>query len=152
MTPYLDDGDVRLYLGDAIDVLRELPDESVHMAVTSPPFFGLRDYGTGTALPAIPAHGRSSMNPQPNPHDKAQLELEERRAGKILLDLIDTRAREIMLDLFLREVAPVLEDKTMRRIAREELASVMDAALADPQVHEHAKSLAGYVLQRLPDE
>jgi DNA modification methylase len=28
-------------------MLRELPDESVHMCVTSPPFFGLRDYGTG---------------------------------------------------------------------------------------------------------
>ena len=44
MTPYLDDGDVRLYLGDAIDVLRGMPDESVHMAVTSPPFYGLRSY------------------------------------------------------------------------------------------------------------
>jgi DNA modification methylase len=48
MTPYLDDGDVRLYHGDALDVLRSLPDRSVDMVATSPPFYGLRDYGTGT--------------------------------------------------------------------------------------------------------
>jgi DNA modification methylase len=47
MTPWLDDGDVRLYHGDNLDVLRELPDKSIHMCCTSPPFYGLRDYGTG---------------------------------------------------------------------------------------------------------
>lgn len=31
--------------GDVIDRLRELPDESVHCVVTSPPYWGLRDYG-----------------------------------------------------------------------------------------------------------
>jgi DNA modification methylase len=46
--PWLDDGDVRLYLGDARERLPELPDESVQCVITSPPFFGLRDYGTGT--------------------------------------------------------------------------------------------------------
>ena len=48
MTVYLDDGDFRLYHGDALETLKTLPDESVHMCVTSPPFYGLRDYGTGT--------------------------------------------------------------------------------------------------------
>jgi DNA modification methylase len=43
--PYLDDGDVRLYHGDVVDVLREMPDESVQTCVTSPPYWGLRDYG-----------------------------------------------------------------------------------------------------------
>ena len=42
---YLEDPDVTLYHGDCIDVLRELPEQSVHMCVTSPPFYGLRDYG-----------------------------------------------------------------------------------------------------------
>lgn len=46
--PWLDDGDVRLFHGDALERLRELPDESVHCIVTSPPFWGLRDYGTGS--------------------------------------------------------------------------------------------------------
>lgn len=30
--------------GDALDVLKTLPDQSVHMCVTSPPYWGLRDY------------------------------------------------------------------------------------------------------------
>jgi DNA modification methylase len=33
-------------IGDCRDVLRTMPDESVHCVVTSPPYFGLRDYGT----------------------------------------------------------------------------------------------------------
>lgn len=36
---------VRILQGDCRDVLRTLPDESVQMCVTSPPYFGLRDYG-----------------------------------------------------------------------------------------------------------
>lgn len=31
--------------GDALEVLKTLPDESVNMCVTSPPYLGLRDYG-----------------------------------------------------------------------------------------------------------
>ena len=48
LEPYLQDADCTLYCGDVLDVLRQLPDESVHMACTSPPFYGLRDYGTGS--------------------------------------------------------------------------------------------------------
>ena len=44
-SPYLDDGDVRLYLGDVTEVLREMDAESVQTCVTSPPYWGLRDYG-----------------------------------------------------------------------------------------------------------
>jgi DNA modification methylase len=40
-------GDATLYTGDVMEVLRALPDESVHCVVTSPPYWGLRDYGTG---------------------------------------------------------------------------------------------------------
>lgn len=36
---------VEIYQGDCREVLRELPDESVHCVVTSPPYWGLRDYG-----------------------------------------------------------------------------------------------------------
>lgn len=36
---------VRILTGDAREVLKTLPDESVHCVVTSPPYFGLRDYG-----------------------------------------------------------------------------------------------------------
>jgi DNA modification methylase len=36
---------VQILKGDCREVLRTLPDESVHCIVTSPPYFGLRDYG-----------------------------------------------------------------------------------------------------------
>lgn len=36
---------IRLRQGDWIEVLQTLPDESVHCCVTSPPYWGLRDYG-----------------------------------------------------------------------------------------------------------
>jgi DNA modification methylase len=36
---------IRAITGDCRDVLATMPDESVHCCVTSPPFFGLRDYG-----------------------------------------------------------------------------------------------------------
>jgi DNA modification methylase len=45
MTPWLDDGDVKLYHGDVLEVLRQLKPGSVQTCVTSPPYWGLRDYG-----------------------------------------------------------------------------------------------------------
>ena len=45
MEPYFDDGQVTLWLGDALEVLRTLPDGSVSMCCTSPPYYSLRDYG-----------------------------------------------------------------------------------------------------------
>lgn len=44
-TPYFTDEQTTLWLGDALEVLRELPDASVDCCITSPPYFGLRDYG-----------------------------------------------------------------------------------------------------------
>jgi hypothetical protein len=38
---------VCLYLGDAYEVLAAMPDGCVDCIVTSPPYWGLRDYGTG---------------------------------------------------------------------------------------------------------
>lgn len=43
--PYYSDSQVTLYLGDSLAVLKQLPDASVDCCVTSPPYFGLRDYG-----------------------------------------------------------------------------------------------------------
>ncbi len=47
LTPAFTDGIAKVYLGDALGVLRDLPDASVHCCVTSPPYWGLRDYGLG---------------------------------------------------------------------------------------------------------
>lgn len=39
MEPYLADTDMTLFQGDALVVLRGLPDKSVQMCATSPPFY-----------------------------------------------------------------------------------------------------------------
>ena len=38
----------KIKVGDNLESLKKLPDQSVHCVVTSPPYWGLRDYGTGT--------------------------------------------------------------------------------------------------------
>lgn len=45
---------VRVIQGDSMDVLRTLPDQSAHCCVTSPPYYGLRDYDVPpTNWPAV---------------------------------------------------------------------------------------------------
>jgi DNA modification methylase len=44
VTLFVDDQDFKLYVGDVREQLRQLPDESVHTVVTSPPYWGLRMY------------------------------------------------------------------------------------------------------------
>jgi DNA methylase len=41
----LEIGGATVLLGDCIACLKNLPEQSVQMCVTSPPYFGLRDYG-----------------------------------------------------------------------------------------------------------
>jgi len=45
VTPFVADPDFTLHVGDVREVLRELPAESTDCALTSPPFYALRDYG-----------------------------------------------------------------------------------------------------------
>src|SRR4051812_33237789 len=37
---------LKILNGDSREVLKTLPDESVHCVITSPPYYGLRDYET----------------------------------------------------------------------------------------------------------
>lgn len=46
---------MRILQGDALAVLRTLPDASVHCCVTSPPYWGLRDYGIDVQLGLEPS-------------------------------------------------------------------------------------------------
>jgi DNA modification methylase len=68
VVPFIADADFTLYVGDALETLREFDDESVHCVVTSPPYWGLRDYGTGSWDGGDPgcdhSTGRGSNVPQ----------------------------------------------------------------------------------------
>ena len=54
--------DFKVLNGNSLDVLKTLPDKSVACCVTSPPYYGLRDYGTGTWVGGDPdcPHYRAS--------------------------------------------------------------------------------------------
>jgi DNA modification methylase len=47
---------VKVLIGDCRDVLCTLPDESVHCVVTSPPYWGLRDYGCAGQIGLEPSY------------------------------------------------------------------------------------------------
>lgn len=51
------DGRVTLYLGDCLAVLAAMPDDSVDCVVTSPPYWGLRDYGVAGQIGQEPSLG-----------------------------------------------------------------------------------------------
>lgn len=65
-------------VGNCIEVLKGLPDESVNCIVTSPPYYGLRDYGTGTWVGGDPScpHRRLSKRSDHTITGHAQAELE----------------------------------------------------------------------------
>jgi DNA modification methylase len=82
---------VRILLGDVREKLAELPDESVHCVVTSPPYFGLRDYGVA---------GQIGLEPTPAEFVAVMVEVfrEVRRVlrkdGTLWLNLGDSYAND----------------------------------------------------------
>jgi DNA modification methylase len=80
---------VTILCGDCRDVLRELPAASVHCVVTSPPYWGLRDYGTV---------GQIGLEPVPDAYVATMVEVfrEVRRVlrkdGTLWLNLGDSYA------------------------------------------------------------
>lgn len=75
-TPYYSDDSVTLYAGQDVDVLRTLPDGSVDCCVTSPPYYGLRDYGVD---------GQRGLEPSPVEYVAGMVEV-FREARRVLAD------------------------------------------------------------------
>lgn len=81
----------RLLVGDCREMLRTLPDESVHCVVTSPPYWGLRDYGVD---------GQLGLEPTPEEYVANMVEVfrEVRRVlrddGTLWLNLGDSYAND----------------------------------------------------------
>lgn len=57
MSAWLDDGDVQLYHGHVLEQLANLPEGIARTCVTSPPYWGLRDYGVDGQLGLEPTFG-----------------------------------------------------------------------------------------------
>jgi DNA modification methylase len=67
---------VEILIGDCRDMLATLPDSSVHCVVTSPPYFGLRDYGH---------EGQIGLEPTPDEFVAAMVEV-FRHVRRVLRD------------------------------------------------------------------
>lgn len=82
---------VKIITADCRDALKTLPDESVHCVVTSPPYFGLRDYGV---------EGQLGLEPTPSEFVAALTDVfrEIRRVlrpnGTVWLNLGDSYAND----------------------------------------------------------
>lgn len=50
MKPYYDHSGIQIFHGDCREVLPQLDAESIHCVVTSPPYWGLRDYGSPSQI------------------------------------------------------------------------------------------------------
>ena len=62
---------LEIHVGDVREQLAEMPDESVHCVVTSPPYWGLRDYGVAgqLGLEATPEEHVAAIRP-PSPRSR----------------------------------------------------------------------------------
>ena len=104
-----------IYQGDCLEVLRILPDESINCCVTSPPYWGLRDYGVD---------GQLGLEPTPDEYVAKMVEVFRevkrvlRKDGTLWLNLgssminktIESNEMVLRNDLTKEEVQYVLEE------------------------------------------
>lgn len=50
---YFQTSNIKIYYGDAFKLLKAMPSESVNCCITSPPYYGMRDYGTANWVGGI---------------------------------------------------------------------------------------------------
>ncbi len=65
---------MKILQGNALDVLRKMPDESVQCCVTSPPYFGLRDYKTEPSVWGGEPDCAHEWGKSERPHHPGQVE------------------------------------------------------------------------------
>lgn len=67
MKPYYQQDGIQIFHADARQALQSLPSESVHCCVTSPPYWGLRDYGLEPVVWGGPPSWRGCLGLEPTP-------------------------------------------------------------------------------------
>lgn len=110
----------RVIVGDCLESMRNMSDQSVHCCVTSPPYFGLRDYGVD---------GQIGLEPTPDEFVQALVTVfrEVRRVlrddGTLWLNLGDSYARTGGTDRKVSATATVGSTKNTMRQMKAALAS-----------------------------
>ena len=112
---------VQILRGDCRQVLSELADESVHCVVTSPPYFGLRDYGTADWQGGDPdcKHGPRKMVNSNKGHVREVLDGDRAVCYSCGALRIDSQiGLEPTPDAFVAELVTVFRD--VRRVLRKD--------------------------------
>jgi DNA modification methylase len=112
----------QLYQGDALETLKQLEDESINCCVTSPPYWGLRDYGVD---------GQLGLEPTPEEYVAKMVEVFRevkrvlRKDGTLWLNLGDTyngtkigntetkKNPRVVSDSFIKKSAPNVKVKDL---------------------------------------
>ncbi len=69
---FYQDAQIKIYQGDALETLKTLPDNSVHCVITSPPYYGQRDYNNPAQI---------GLERTPEDYLQALIEVLRRRAA-----------------------------------------------------------------------
>src|ERR1700687_1867086 len=115
LSPAFADGSVTVYHGDVREVLRLLPAASIDCCVTSPPYWGLRDYGLEPSVWGGDPKCRHLWGELSESHEKREVGQAARRScvlcgawlGCLGLELTPDAYVEHMVEVF-REVRRVL--------------------------------------------
>lgn len=114
--------DLKLLTGNVLERLRELPDESVHCVVTSPPYWGLRDYG-GWKMCVVWGKAKAFKAPKHPGKAKYHLDLLRMRAARKGIVWSKNKRAHICAygleptpELYLRHTVEIFEE--VRRVLR----------------------------------
>jgi DNA modification methylase len=120
---------IRLLIGDCREMLATLPDRSVQTCVTSPPYFGLRDYGTASweggdggcdhIAPARGGHGKETLGGGTDNQGAARTVQFSADCGKCGARRIDQQiGLEPTPDAYVAELVAVFRE--VRRVLRDD--------------------------------
>lgn len=130
LSPYWSEGGITLYHGDVIEVLNRLPVKSVHCAISSPPYWALRDYGTAEweggskdCDHKSPGTNRGERTELPNPQEGWATRAQEHKylsqCGKCGARRIDRQiGSEASPDLFVQKMVDVFA--AVHRVLRDD--------------------------------
>ena len=130
MIPFFENRAGALYCGDVIETLQDLSEKSVHMAVTSPPYWRLRDYG----LPPSAWGGDPEHN-----HHFEQPGLCRCGAWKGCLGLEPT------LEMFIEHIVQVF--RAVRRVLRDDGTCWINMG----DTYAASKNVGNHISARVPD-
>lgn len=78
----------KIIQGDSLKVLKTLPDESVDCCITSPPYWGLRDYGV---------EGQLGLEKTPEEYVAKMVEVFKEVKRVLKIDIAERRLAQIIL-------------------------------------------------------